>query len=412
MARLREHPAFVAEAATSAEEADINRRDFLKVSSATLAGIVAGQGIASAQEAAGGMQYRDLGKTGLKVSEIGMGTVTATSPAAIQRAVEKGITLFHTCLTYAKGRSIEAFGEVLKNMKSKREKIVLALKGVGDFDTALQTLNTDYVDIYLPPLEVDPSNRLMTRIPKETTGPVIPGVTKQAWQLVPFENSKMQETMEAVKKSGKARFCGLVAHKDMKNVSEAAMKVKYLQVILFPYNLANKAEVDPQIKKAKEAGIGFLAMKTRQGLQKGQDIGPVIKTLLENKDVDSILITQPSVQDVDKAVGYSGKKLTMRERREVFSATRLMLAMGGVCGFCARCEGVCPKGLAIPDIFRFHMYATRYEAPQHEMGFAEYRSLGPTAQATLCDGCGKCEHVCPNAVPIRQRLKEAHSILA
>jgi hypothetical protein len=372
------------------------------MSSVTLAGLVAGaRGVASAEEAAAtSMLYRDLGKTGLKVSEIGMGTVRAAAPAAIQRAMEKGITLFHTCLGYAGGTSIQAFGDVLKNMKSKRDKIVLALKAGGDFDKALQILGTDYVDVYLPPLDVDPSNALGTKIKKNRQDP---------GKFMPFENSKLQETMEGLKKSGKARFCGLVTHKDMANVIQAALKVKYIEVILSTYNMASKAELDPLIKKAKEQGIGFLAMKTKQGLQKGQDPRPAVKVLLENKDVDSILVTQASVQDVDKAVELSGKKMTMLERRE---ARRLMLAMAGVCGACGRCEGVCPKGLAVPDIFRFHMYATRYESPQREVGFEEYRRLGPTAQATGCDDCGACERVCPNAVPIRARLKEVHSVLA
>jgi hypothetical protein len=311
-----------------------------------------------------------------------MGTVRAADAPAIQRAMDKGITLFHTCLGYAKGRSIEAFGEVLKNMKSKRDKIVLAIKSakLGDIDKELQMLGTDYVDIYLPPTEVKT-----------------------------FETSERQEMFEKLKKSGKARFCGLVTHKDMANIITAALKAKYVEVILSTYNVAAKAELDPVIKKAKEQGIGFLAMKTRAGVPKGQDPGPAIKGLLENKDVDSILVTQTSVQDVDNAVSLSGKKMTMRERRE---ARQLMLAMAGVCGSCGRCEGVCPKKLAVPDIFRFHMYATRYESPQREVGFAEYRRLGPTAQATICNDCGACERVCPNAVPIRERLKEVHSALA
>jgi predicted aldo/keto reductase-like oxidoreductase len=373
----------------------------LKWSSAALAGLAVGARGAAAEEAAGGMLYRDLGKTGLKVSEIGMGTVVAAEPAAIQRAMEKGITLFHTSLNYGKGRSIEAFGQVLKDMKPKRDKIVLALKGVGDFDTALQTLNTDYVDIYLPPLDVDASNRLGTKTKRTKETPTE--------QFLPFENSELQKTMEGLKKSGKARFCGLVTHRDMKNTIEAALKVKYIEVILSTYSLPSKAELDPVIQKVKAAGIGFLAMKTRQGVPKGQDPAPTIKSLLENKDVDSILVTQASVQDVDRAVGLSGKKMTMRDQRE---ARRLMLAAAGACGSCGRCEGVCPKGLAIADIFRFHMYATRYEAPQQEVGLAEYRRLGPKAQATVCDDCGACERVCPNAVSIRERLKEAHTVLA
>ena len=362
----------------------INRRDFLKVSSVTLAGLVAGaQGIASAQEAAaGGMQYRDLGKTGLKVSEIGLGGVPVADPAVIEKAFEKGITLFHTAPGYNKKQSIKIFGEALKNMKAKRDKIILAIKSskMGDVDAELQTLNTDYVDLYIPPLGL-----------KDLGNPELPGM------------------LEKLKKSGKAKFCGLTSHDGMPAVLEAALKVKGIEVVLATYNQANRAQLDPIVKQLKEAGIGFIVMKSRKGLAKGQDAAPVVKAVLENKDVDSVLISQGSLQDVDKAVGYSGKKMTMRERREL---RQLRLAMAGVCGSCGRCQGVCPQALAIPDIFRFHMYATQYEAPQQAVGFEEYRQLGATAQATGCNDCGVCERVCPNRVPIRERLKEAHRLLA
>jgi len=361
----------------------INRRDFLKVSSVTLAGLMAGaQGVVSAEEAArGGMQYRDLGKTGLKVSEIGLGGVPTVEPAVIEKAFDKGITLFHTSPGYGKGRSFQAFTAALKNLKSKRDKMVLAINSpkLGDVDAELQALGTDYVDLYIPGMNA-----------KGVENPALPGM------------------FEKLKKSGKAKFCGLTNHKGMADLMEAALKAKCVEVVLATYNLSNKATLDPVVTRLKEAGIGFLVMKSRKGVPKDQEASAV-KSLLENKDVDSILISQGSVQDVDKAVGYAGKKMTMRERREV---RQLMLAMAGLCGSCARCEGVCPKGLAIADIFRFHMYATEYEAPQQKVGFAEYRRLAPRAQATSCDDCGVCERVCPNAVPIRERLQQAHKLLA
>jgi hypothetical protein len=241
-------------------------------------------------------------------------------------------------------------------------------------------LGTDYVDLYVPPMEA-----------KGAENPALPGM------------------FEKLKKSGKARFCGLTNHKGMADLMAAALKVKCVEVVLATYNLSNRATLDPLVKQLKEAGIGFLVMKSRGGVPKGEDPAPAIKSLLENKDVDSILVTQASVQDVDKALGLCGKKLTMRERREV---RHLALAMAGVCGSCGKCEGVCPKGLAIPDVFRFHMYATQYETPQREVGFEEYRRLGATAQAPGCNDCGVCERVCPNAVPIRERLKAAHRLLA
>jgi predicted aldo/keto reductase-like oxidoreductase len=345
--------------------------------------VAGAQGVASAEDAAaGGMPYRELGKTGLKVSEIGLGGVPVTEPAVIEKAFDKGINLFHTSPGYGKGRSFQAFAGALKNLKSKRDKMVLAINSpkLGDIDAQLQALGTDYVDLY------------------------VPGMSAQG-----AENPELPGMFEKLKKSGKVKFCGLTNHKGMADLMEAALKAKCVEVVLATYNMTNKAELDPVVKRLKEAGIGFLVMKSRKGVPKGEDPSAAIKTLLENKDVDSIVISQGSVQDVDKAVGYAGKKMTLRERREV---RQLMLAMAGVCGSCGRCEGVCPKGLEIADIFRFHMYATQYEAVQREVGFAEYRRLGPTAQATICNGCGLCERVCPNAVPIQERLQQAHKMLA
>jgi predicted aldo/keto reductase-like oxidoreductase len=362
----------------------INRRDFLKVSSAAVAGMVAGaEGILSAQEeSAGGMKYRLLGKTKLKVSEIGFGGVQVTEAAVIEKAFDKGITLFHTSPDYGNGQSIAAFGEALKNLKSKHDKIVLAIKQGKQLsvDQTLMALNTDYADIYIPP--------------------------KDANQLA---NPELRGQFGKLKKSGKARYCGFTNHKGVVDSMEVALKTEFVDVILATYSMGNKKEMDPVLSKLKAKGVGFLAMKTKQGLEKGQDPVPVIRGLMENKDVDSVLISIGSVQAVDSAVELSTKKMTMRERREFY---RRMLAMAGVCGSCGRCEGMCPKRIPVPDIFRFHMYATLYEPAQQAVGFEEYRALPATAVATNCDDCGACERVCPNSVAIRRRLKEAHELLA
>jgi len=185
----------------------INRRDFLKLSSVTVAGLVAGtQGVVSAEEAAAGeMPYRELGKTGLKVSEIGMGGNMVTEAAVIEKAFDKGITLFHTSPAYNKGRCFQAFTGALKNLKSKRDKVILAIKGakLGDIDKELQMLGTDYVDLYIPPMDA-----------KGAENPALPGM------------------FEKLKKSGKAKFCGLTNHKGMADLMEAALKAKCVEVVL------------------------------------------------------------------------------------------------------------------------------------------------------------------------------------
>ena len=155
------------------------------------------------------MEYTRLGKTGLKVSRICLGTMTygtskwrdwvldeeAARPF-IQRAVEVGINFFDTADMYSMGESEKVVGRALKDF-AEREEVVIATKvfhSMGDkpnrsglsrkyilhaIDDSLRRLDTDYVDLYQ-----------IHRWDKETP---------------------IEETLEAlhdVVKSGKARYIG------------------------------------------------------------------------------------------------------------------------------------------------------------------------------------------------------------
>ncbi|MFC1978198.1 aldo/keto reductase [Chloroflexota bacterium] len=116
------------------------------------------------------MDYRGLGKSGLKVSEIGLGTNTfggradeQTSISIINEALELGINFIDTAETYTQGRSEEIIG---KAIKGKRPEVVIATKfgyraSIGPIggggsrnyimkavDSSLRRLNTDYIDLY------------------------------------------------------------------------------------------------------------------------------------------------------------------------------------------------------------------------------------------------------------------------
>ncbi len=109
------------------------------------------------------MEYRQLGRTDLQVSSIGMGCVTfgreideETSFAVMDRALERGITLFDTAEAYANGRSEEVLGAWL-NARGTRDKIVLATKKlppstpeaiVASVETSLRRLQTETIDLY------------------------------------------------------------------------------------------------------------------------------------------------------------------------------------------------------------------------------------------------------------------------
>ncbi len=132
------------------------------------------------------MKLRILGRTGLRVSEIGFGawaiggnahgnsygpTDDATSIAAVRRAVELGCTFFDTADVYGWGHSEAILGEALQG---HRDEVAIATKVGGDFyhggvrlnfdpayiafalDRSLERLRTDHVDLYQlhnPPAE-------------------------------------------------------------------------------------------------------------------------------------------------------------------------------------------------------------------------------------------------------------------
>ncbi len=132
------------------------------------------------------MRYRQLGSTGIKVSEIGFGAwgiggnnngavaygpVDATEAReALLSAVDAGVTLFDTADFYGFGHSESIIGETLK---PHRNRLIFATKcgmldaaGTQDFspaymrqaiDASLRRLQTDYIDLYQlhsPPIDV------------------------------------------------------------------------------------------------------------------------------------------------------------------------------------------------------------------------------------------------------------------
>src|SRR5271155_1484769 len=126
------------------------------------------------------MNYKNLGSTGLKVSDLCLGCMTYGVPERgdhpwtlpedqsrplIRQAVDLGINYFDTANAYSDGTSEEIVGRALKDF-TRRDEVVLATKvffpmrtapNVGGLsrksifaaiDASLQRLGTDYVDLY------------------------------------------------------------------------------------------------------------------------------------------------------------------------------------------------------------------------------------------------------------------------
>ena len=116
------------------------------------------------------MDYRNLGKAGVRVSPICLGTTMFGGPtnesdsiSIMHKAIDLGINFFDTANMYSTGGSETVVGKALTD---RRDKVILATKGrapmgdgpndagasrvhlIRELDRSLQRLGTDYVDIY------------------------------------------------------------------------------------------------------------------------------------------------------------------------------------------------------------------------------------------------------------------------
>ncbi len=204
------------------------------------------------------MEYRNLGRTGMKVSPICLGCMMfgnkaddAGSAQLIDYALEQGINFLDTADVYTRGKSEIAVGKALK-ANGKRERIVLATKvynRMSDEDpnqfgssrrhiiegceASLQRLQTDWIDLYQlhrPDVNVpiDETLRAMDDLIRAGKVRYIGTSTFAAWQVV--------EALWASKELGLNRF-----------VSEQP-----------PYNLLDRRIERELIPMAQTYGIGLI----------------------------------------------------------------------------------------------------------------------------------------------------------
>ena len=184
--------------------ADVGRRDFLK--SAVAATVVAGAGSqAWAVETTEGMPYRALGRTGVKVSAIGLGgyhigkkeIAEAESIRLIRSAIDGGITFMDNCWDYNDGVSEIRMGKVLRD--GNRQKVFLMTKVDGrtkeaaarQIDECLLRLQTDHIDLMQmhEVIRMEDPDRI-------------------------FADGGAMEALVEAKQAGKIRYIGFTGHKD------------------------------------------------------------------------------------------------------------------------------------------------------------------------------------------------------
>lgn len=370
----------------------INRRGFLKTGITGAAGIMTlspslvSAAIPSEQEK--NVIFRTLGKTGIKLPVVSMGVMNSDNPNLCKAAYEKGITLFDTANGYQNGRNEEMLGNLFKDYP--RKSFVLATKVKASepgeflekFNISLKRLGMDYVDILYMHAVDNPEF---------------------------LDNKPLVNLMKKLKKDGKTRFIGFSTHKNMAAMINAAAATDNWDVILTTYNykVANIDEMNSALKKANEAGLGIVAMKTIPGggyfdreKTKPMNTSAALKWVLSNPDVHTVIPGMTDFDQLDLNVKVMADiTLTEQDKKDILIA---QAEPGLFCSGCDKCLPACPFNLPVPDLMRAYMYAYGYSNTR--MAHSLLYEIGTSDNP--CKDCDACLVNCTRNFKIREKITD------
>ena len=327
------------------------------------------------------MEYVTLGKTGLRVSRMGLGgipiqRVDAAGAAALLEAVEAaGINYIDTARGYTV--SEELIGQAIEG---RREKFILATKSMArtqedmarDIETSLRNLRTDHIDLYQIH---NPNLQQLEQV-------CAPGGAVEA--------------LQAAKAAGKIAHLGLTAHS--LEVFQRGLELDWVETIMFPYNIVENQGTE-LMEQAAAKGVGFIDMKPLAG-GAIEDAALALRFVLSNPHVSIVIPGMYEPQEVSQNAAAAGDSSPLSDE-ELGKMEQIRQELGT--NFCRRCNycAPCTVGISIPNAFLFHGYLSRYGLE----GWARSRYEAMPAKAGDCVSCGACEERCPYQLPIREMLK-------
>jgi predicted aldo/keto reductase-like oxidoreductase len=329
----------------------VDRRTFLETGAALLAAGSAVPGVAEAQartsaepaNKVGPLPTRKLGKTGVDVSILNLGTWKSVGLDRILRyAWANGIRYVDTAKNYG---SEPAIGRWLQAIPETRKDLFLVTKDVprtpreliAKLDERLADLQTDYVDlIFIHAL----------------------GDHHIEQDLEWAKSKEFKETAEAIRKSGKARFVGFSSHHKRKaEILQNAAEAGFVDAIMLQFTpwLEKDVPLNRALDACHKRGIGLISMKQVAGHGELDQVPKKVPFLLErgltpyqallhaiwsDERISSACVSMRNTSQVrenaEAARSYQPmKKAEIEQLRDACLASRPT--------FCADCDGRCGR---------------------------------------------------------------------
>ncbi len=404
-------------------DAVTSRREFLRTGVAGLAGAAfLCSGSCSSQpedksqdsskgkpQETGSLIYRTLGRTGLRLPIVSMGSVYAIG--LVRSALEEGVVYIHTSSGYAERNHERLLGEVFRDLP--RSSFVIGTSpdlpyrfegGRGrsldigrearpeliseSLESSLKRLGLDYVDIYY----------LASVGSRETA----------------LHEPYMKQFLK-LKEEGKTRYTGVATHRNEPEVIRAATESGLWDIVLTAFNFRQsyRDEIRREIRGAAEAGLGVVAMKTQAGVywDRGRrrkiNMKGALKWVLGHENVHTAIPAFSNFDEMKEDLSVmQDLTLTPEEKRDL-RLGRDMGYSGSYCQGCGDCLAQCRGGVDIPALMRSHMYAFSYN--DRTKAGDTLRHWG--ADDLTCASCAECKVKCTLGLDVRSRALEVGRIL-
>ena len=440
----------------------ISRRNFVKFGGAVIAGStlnippLKNAHLSQEETEAKIKEYRVLGRTGFKVSDISMGTTRMREANVVRYAYDSGINYFDTAESYGNGNSEKMVGEALQFMDRKKVFITTKLhfeenatkeELLDRFTKCQERLKTDYVDaLYI----------------------------HSASTVKILNHTGFHDAVKELKAAGRLKHTGVSNHgprgdgESMEKVLCAAAEDGRFDLMLLSYNFMNKEEAEKVLAACKKNNVGTTAMKTSPGMLAVSPLDPDnltkdqqeyldrimkrgtskekamarlkrrvnrqlasyenSKTFVEkhgiktqdqlrktsihwvasNPDMHTTCVSFSSFDMIDMIVPVSGVKLSAADQQ--FLEDYKLVFNAQYCRHgCNNCVSSCPHQLPVSTIMRYAYY---YEMQGNEkLAMEKYLKLRDK-NASLCFDCSApCTASCPHNLDIPVQLTQAHSLL-
>jgi len=431
----------------------MNRRNFVKASALGLAGLggrlPAGQATAVAEKKGDIPKikgYRTLGRTGFRVSDIGIGTSRLAVVPLMKAAFEAGVNYIDTAEGYGRGEAERSIGQAIQGLdrkslfittKIRLNEVNNAEQVIAKVHQSLERLQTDYVDCMM---------------------------IQGAATVESLKNDHFHRAMEQLKKEKKVRFLGTANHgsrfqgqgETMEKVLLGAIDDGRFDLVLLIYNFLQREAGEQILAAAAKKNIATTIMKsdplgryfeTRERVEQMKKAGETpdenmtrnlaqmeeaakqaesfikehnlqnpaeikqaaLKFVLNDPRVHTLNLAFTTFADLQNLLALSGTGLDAQGKKTLaeFEAGcgRLYCRHG-----CGACEQSCPYQVPVNTIMRYFNYFDIHGAERFAM--EKYARLD-TPKADLCRTCaGYCAGNCPYGVPIQGLLTFAHSRLA